>query len=124
AGNADAHRFPWFLPDVVRVHSVNMWIFLGVVLVLLVRLARRGAPTAVLRRGSRLLFVIVVQGAIGYTQYELGIPPWIVLLHIAGATAVLGLTVWFHLGLSAPLEDGGARRGATEPGVATDAVRS
>ena len=47
--------------------------------------------------------MIVVQGAIGYAQYELGIPPWLVLLHVAGATAIVGLTVWFHLGLSAPV---------------------
>lgn len=105
AGDAAAHRFGWFLPDVVRVHSVNMWIFLVLVVVLLVRLARTGSPTAVLRRGSRLLVVIVAQGAIGYTQYELGIPPWLVALHIVGATAVLSLTVWFHLGLSAPVAD-------------------
>ncbi len=29
------------------------------------------------------LVVIVAQGAIGYTQYEMGIPPWLVALHIA-----------------------------------------
>jgi cytochrome c oxidase assembly protein subunit 15 len=120
AGDAEAKRFGWFLPDVVRVHSINMWIFLAVVVVLLVRLARTGAPTAVLRRGSRLLLVIVAQGAIGYTQYELGIPPWLVALHILGATAVLSLTIWFHLGLSAPVADAGApREGA---GRRSDAV--
>ena len=82
-----------------------MWIFLILVVVLMVRLARSHAPAAVMRRGSRLLLVIVAQGAIGYTQYELGIPPWLVVLHIAGATAVLGCTVWFHLGLSTPTGD-------------------
>ena len=120
AGDAEAHRFPWFLPDVVRVHSLNMWAFLVVLVVLMVRLARGGAPAAVIRRGSRLLLVVVAQGAIGYTQYELGIPAWLVLLHIAGATAVLSLAVWFHLGLSAPVAgDDGA--GRSTPGAA-DAV--
>ena len=103
AGDAEAHRFGWFLPDVVRVHSINMWIFLAVVVVLLVRLARGRTPAAVLRRGYRLVLVVVAQGAIGYTQYELGIPPWLVALHILGATAVLSFTIWFHLGLSAPV---------------------
>ncbi len=102
AGDASSHRFGWFLPDVVRVHSINMWIFLAVVVAVLFRLARSGAPSDVMRRGYRLLVVIVAQGAIGYTQYELGIPPWLVALHIAGATAVLCLTIWFHLGLSGP----------------------
>lgn len=102
AGDARAERFDFFIPDVVRIHSINMWIFLAVVVVLMVRLARQGAPADIQRRGRRLLAMIVVQGAIGYTQYELGIPEWLVLLHIAGATAVVGLVVWFHLGLSAP----------------------
>jgi cytochrome c oxidase assembly protein subunit 15 len=105
AGDAAAERFGFFIPDVVRVHSINMWIFLVVVVVLLVRLARSGAPADIQRRGRRLLTMIVVQGAIGYAQYELGIPAWLVLLHVAGATAIVGLTVWFHLGLSAPAGD-------------------
>ena len=103
AGDAESPRFGWFLPDVARIHSINMWIFLAVVVVLLVRLAHSGAPRPVLHRAQALLVVIVAQGAIGYTQYEMGIPPWLVALHIAGATAVLGVTVWFHLGLSAPV---------------------
>lgn len=102
AGDAAARRFGFFIPDVARVHSINMWIFLVVIVVLLVRMARDGAPAAVQRRGRRLLTMIVVQGAIGYAQYELGIPAWLVLLHVAGATAIVGLTVWFRLGLSAP----------------------
>jgi cytochrome c oxidase assembly protein subunit 15 len=101
-GDEAAERFGFFIPDVVRVHSVNMWLFLAALLVVLVRVARHGAPAAVLRRGWRLLAAIVAQGAIGYTQYELGIPEGLVLLHIVGATVVVGLTVWFHLGLSAP----------------------
>ncbi len=99
AGDAEARRFGFFFPEVVRIHSINMWIFLAAVVVLLARLARSGAPAGVLQRGWFVVGAIVVQGGIGYTQYELGIPPWIVLAHIAGATTVVGLTVWFHLGL-------------------------
>lgn len=103
AGDARAQRFDFFIPDVARIHSINMWIFLSVAVVLLFRLARAATPADILRRGYRMLLAIVVQGAIGYTQYELGIPPWLVILHIAGATFVLGTTVWFHLGLSEPV---------------------
>lgn len=101
-GDEAAERFGFFIPDVVRVHSINMWLFLACVVVVLVRLGRRGAPRAVLSRGRALLVAIVAQGAVGYTQYELGIPAWLVLLHVAGATVVVALTVRFHLGLSAP----------------------
>ena len=111
-GDEDAQRFGFFIPDVVRVHSINMWLYLAVVVVVLFRLARAGAPAAAQRRGRRLLAVIVAQGAIGYTQYELGIPEWLVILHIVGATAVVALTVWFHLGLSAPVTESEAQASA------------
>ena len=62
-------------------------------------------------RGRRLLAMIVAQGAIGYAQYELGIPEWLVILHIAGATAIVGLTMWFHLGLSGPTGRNATSRG-------------
>ncbi len=100
AGDAAAPRFDAAIPDVVRIHSVNMWCFLAVLVVLLVRLARSGAPADILRNGQVLVAVLLVQGGIGYLQYELGIPAWLVLLHIVGATAVVSLTVWFHLCLS------------------------
>jgi cytochrome c oxidase assembly protein subunit 15 len=108
-GDEAAERFGFFIPDVVRIHSLNMWLFLSILVVLLVQLHRRGAEPGVLVRGRRLLVAVVAQGAIGFLQYALGIPAWIVLLHILGATVVVGLTVWFHLGLSAP---------ATVPSVA------
>lgn len=105
AGDAKARRFGFFIPDVVRIHSINMWIFLVTVVALLVLLARSRAGADIMRRAQLLLLAIVAQGAIGYTQYALGIPEWIVLGHIAGATTVLALTVWFHLGLSAPTSE-------------------
>jgi cytochrome c oxidase assembly protein subunit 15 len=108
AGDAASPRFGWAIPDVVRIHSINMWIFLVVLIVLMVRLARnphtaRAGDERILRRGTTVLSVVVAQGGIGYLQYELGIPAWLVLLHIVGATLVLSSTVWFHLGLSAPV---------------------
>jgi len=107
AGDAASPRFGFSIPDVVRVHSINMWLFLTVVVVLLVRLVRtpgidRLGDGRIVRRGNALLIVIVAQGAIGYVQYAAGIPAAMVLAHIVGATAVLAVTIWFHLGLSAP----------------------
>lgn len=102
AGDARAQRFGFSIPDVARVHSINMWIFLVSVVALIFVLIRTRAPREVLRRAQLLLAVIVAQGAIGYAQYELGIPAWLVLAHIAGATAVLGATTWLLVSTSAP----------------------
>ncbi len=107
AGDAAAPRFGLAITSATRVHSIVMWCFLATVVVLLVRIVRSADTEpahvrGVLRRGQWLLGVIVAQGAIGYTQYFLGIPPALVVAHIAGATAVFATLVWFHLGLSAP----------------------
>lgn len=100
AGDARSPRFDLLIPDVARVHSINMWVFLIITVILLLRLAKAKTPADILRRGYYLLLVIVIQGGIGYTQYELGIPAWLVLAHIAGATLLVGTVLWFHLGLS------------------------
>jgi cytochrome c oxidase assembly protein subunit 15 len=107
AGDAAAPRFGLAITSATRVHSIVMWCFLATVVVLLVRILRSADTDpahvrGVLRRGQWLLGVIVAQGAIGYTQYFLGIPPALVVAHIAGATAVFATLVWFHLGLSTP----------------------
>ncbi|MGB3411895.1 MAG: COX15/CtaA family protein [Microthrixaceae bacterium] len=99
-GDGTARRFGFNVPDVARIHSINMWIFLVASVILLTRMAMRSTDRAVMRRGYVMLVAIVVQGAIGYTQYELGIPAWIVILHVVGATTVVATTVWFHMGLS------------------------
>jgi cytochrome c oxidase assembly protein subunit 15 len=111
AGDAAAPRFGVAITDAARIHSLSAWAFCALVVVLLVRLHRLGAPAGVLRRGRVLLGVIVAQGAIGYLQYDLGIPAWLVIAHIGGATAVAIAATWFHVGLFAV----GARRAAPQP---------
>lgn len=118
AGDARAPRFEAAITTVARIHSINMWCLLLVLLGLLFRLARSGAPARVLRAGQWLLGVVVAQGAVGYLQYELGIPAGLVLVHVAGATAVVALTVWFWLTLHAPSPDGPGALPLEETGVA------
>ena len=60
-----------------------------------------GAPRNVDRRGAVLVGAIVLQGAIGYTQYFVGVPPLLVGLHVAGSIVVWITVLRFHLGLFA-----------------------
>ena len=101
AGDQHVKRLPFQLEDVARIHSVCVWAFLALTVVTLVTLARTGAPRVVLRRATELCVLIVAQGALGYTQYFLGVPPALVLLHVAGALAVWVLALRFQLGLYA-----------------------
>jgi cytochrome c oxidase assembly protein subunit 15 len=64
-------------------------------------MSRAGAPRSVLRRGEVLLVAMILQGAIGYTQYFLGVPSLLVQFHVAGAVVVVITVLRFNLGLSA-----------------------
>ena len=87
------------IPDVARVHGTTVMVFLGVVLLTVFVAARDRAPRAVMHRLTALLIVLLAQAAVGYAQYLSDIPPLLVGIHVAGATAVWTATVWFHLGL-------------------------
>jgi heme a synthase len=101
AGDQHVKRLPFQLEDVARIHSLTVWAFLALTLTTLFVLARTSAPRTVVRRATELVVLVVAQGALGYTQYFLGVPPALVLLHVAGALAVWVATVRFHLGLFA-----------------------
>ena len=101
AGDQRVKRLPFLLEDVARVHSLTVWAFLALTAATLVLLVRTGAPRAVVRRATELGALIVAQGALGYTQYFLGVPPGLVLLHVAGALAVWVFALRFELGLYA-----------------------
>ena len=109
AGDQHVKRLPFQLEDVARIHSLTVWAFLALTVVTLVALVRTGAPRAVLRRATELCVLIVAQGALGYTQYFLGVPPALVFLHIAGALAVWVVALRFHLGLRVHPAEAGER---------------
>ncbi len=98
AGDLDAKRIQMAIPDAARIHSLSAWLFLGLILALVFSLWQRGAGR-ILVRAYPLLVAVLVQGGIGYAQYSLGIPAWLVILHIAGATAITVAAAWFHSGL-------------------------
>jgi len=101
----DVERFDLSIPDVARVHGTSVIVFLLLVLVTLALLRRARAPLNVQQRLGVLLLVIVAQAGVGYAQYFNDIPPLLVGIHLAGATAVWAAVVAFYLGLSAPTGD-------------------
>ena len=81
-----------------------MWILLALALYTVRRAYRDRAPADVLRRGGVLLAVLCAQGAIGYVQYFSNVPPPLVAVHIAGATALWATVLRFRLALVSPTE--------------------
>jgi cytochrome c oxidase assembly protein subunit 15 len=96
-GDPKAPRLQYSLHQVAQLHSLAVWLFLGLTVVSLVAIQRRGAPSRVMRHGELLLVTIVSQGALGYLQYFSGVPAGLVALHIALATLVWAATVSFCL---------------------------
>ncbi|HEX4978564.1 MAG TPA: COX15/CtaA family protein [Acidimicrobiales bacterium] len=117
AGSNDGElveRLPFSLEAVTRLHGISVALFLALAVATLASLRAEGVAARVRRAAASLVGVIVVQGAIGYTQYFLGVPEWLVLLHVAGAVAVWVTVV--HLSLSMHLPVVAGRDGAADEG--------
>ncbi|MBO0713188.1 MAG: COX15/CtaA family protein [Acidimicrobiales bacterium] len=99
SGSPHTERLPFRFQAVVEFHSTSAFLLIGLTLGLVVAAHQRGTPPGVQRRARLLLLVMVAQGVIGYTQYFLKVPAGLVELHIAGATFLWMVALWFHLGL-------------------------
>ncbi len=100
-GDEKVSRLPYDITVVARVHSGAVWLLLVTAIVTLVALRRRGTAAIVDRDAKVLVVTILVQGAIGYTQYFTGVPPLLVLLHVAGSVAVWLAALALRLDLTA-----------------------
>ena len=94
AGDARAQRWDLDITTAAFMHSASVWVFLMTLLVTLFVFHRTGAPKTTVRHLTIAAWLCVAQGAIGYTQYFTGVPRWLVLAHIAGATAVWVSVIW------------------------------
>lgn len=87
AGDADTPRLGWDLREAAQLHADLMFLYLGLIAALAVALAATKAPRVLKRRIGWLIGLTVAQGALGMTQYFLGVPEVMVVAHVA-------LAVW------------------------------
>jgi heme a synthase len=97
AGNSQgqlvARRLPFALSSAAWVHSLAAVLFIGLVVGLLLAIWKSDAPTPLKLGVRRLVFISLIQAAIGATQYLTHLPTWLVELHVAGAVSLaIGLT--------------------------------
>ena len=100
-GDPKAKRLGYRVHDVAQLHSSVALLFLAFTVITLWTLTRSGSPAAVTRRGEVLLFVLIMQGAVGYLQYFSGVPAPLVAIHVTLAAALWAVTLQFLLGLTA-----------------------
>ena len=84
AGDSRAERLPLLVQEVARVHSLVAIGLLALTVWAWLRLRSASAPEH--RRMARIAVLLIVQGAVGYTQYFTGVPVLLVGLHITLAT--------------------------------------
>lgn len=94
SGDARADRMPFDLNEVARIHSVTVWIFVGLTVFLAVRYAKEERLSTPVRG---LLGASLAQGGLGYLQFFSGVPPLLVQLHVVGSIVVWCFTVWLYL---------------------------
>ncbi|HEX4867225.1 MAG TPA: COX15/CtaA family protein [Acidimicrobiales bacterium] len=102
-GDEAADRLPFDVSSVARVHSLAVWAFLALVLVVLAGLERGDADPAVRGRGRVLAALIAAQGGLGYLQYFTGVPEILVGGHVLGSVLVWVAALRFHLALTEPI---------------------
>lgn len=76
------------------VHAACTYLYLGLTLVTAFLIFRQKAPREARKTVIVLLVMIVVQWAIGLTQFYLGVPRWTVPLHILMSSIVVAFTAF------------------------------
>lgn len=86
AGDAATPRLGLDIRHIARLHAGAVWVTVATTVVIWWR-ARRGDTDRAVRSSAGVLLAIeLAQGAVGYTQYALGIPAALVALHLLLAT--------------------------------------
>ena len=86
-------RLPFTPSDIARVHGTTVVVFLLLVAGLALTVRRDPTGERLHSRMQALGAVVVLQAAIGWTQYFTGVPELLVGLHLIGATALWGTVV-------------------------------
>ncbi|MEO7428117.1 MAG: COX15/CtaA family protein [Acidimicrobiales bacterium] len=102
-GDDAAARLPFAVTSVARIHSLAVWLLLGLVVVVLRQINRGDADPHVVGRGNLLVGAIVAQGTLGYFQYFTGVPEPLVALHVLGSVLVWVGALRLFLALTEPV---------------------
>lgn len=89
AGDATTPRLDWDIRDSAQLHADLMFLYLGLIAALGVGFLAIRAPRKLLVRMGWLVGITLGQGAVGMTQYFLGVPAGLVVLHVLGAVSLI-----------------------------------
>lgn len=81
---------------IAHIHGYSMYLYLALTLIVVGMLYWKKASPAAKQTSWMLIAMILIQGAIGIAQYNLGVPPWSVPLHIAMSSVVVAFSAWLY----------------------------
>ena len=96
-GDEDVERLNLAIRNITKVHSSVVWVLLALTVLTVWRVNVANGGEKLRKRGELVVAALLVQGAIGYFQYSLGVPAGLVIFHIIGAVAVWLSVIWFNL---------------------------
>lgn len=99
AGAPGTKRIPIAFRDIAELHSSLAWLLLGLSFASLFAFHHAKAPDRVQRRLRTFFELVIVQGALGYTQYFLHDAGVVVEIHLAGVTSLWTALVFLYLSL-------------------------
>ncbi|WP_189241872.1 COX15/CtaA family protein [Planobispora rosea] len=88
SGDELASRLPFDIETVARIHADVAYLVVGLTFALLFALHVTDVPGPARRAALTLLGVELAQGVVGYVQYFLAVPAFLVGLHVLGSTLV------------------------------------
>ncbi len=109
-GQLVAKRLPFAFSNAAWVHSATALLFIGLIVGLLLAVWQTDAPKALQLGVRRLVYIALVQAAIGLTQYLTHVPAVLVELHVAGAVSLTIGVTQFHLRQSAHDREPGTKK--------------
>jgi cytochrome c oxidase assembly protein subunit 15 len=119
AGDAATPRLDAGVPAMAQLHADLLFAYLGLLVGLGFALRAVAAAPRLWRRYIALVVVVLAQGALGGTQYALGVPEVLVSLHVLGAALVtVGAAAVWSATTERPRVVPAARAAAPQPALA------
>ena len=98
AGDIHTPRLDLPIPSLVELHADFLFVFLGMLAALFFAMRITGGTPRLWRRYWIMVGVILAQGALGITQYELGVPDVLVSFHVLGAAVSIAAMAYLWAG--------------------------
>lgn len=98
-------RLGFDIREITRVHSVLGWVLVALIAYGMWQTRKPTSEWAAIDQTwlGRIGTIALVQGGIGYLQYEIGVPVGLVALHITGAVLLWTAISWYAMVVSDPI---------------------